>query len=232
MKILSKSRNEASVLHFCGYSKRSLSAYMFRMSEQIVSKPADVTIITFGQENIFSPLIEQLKKSDISYINPAVDVVNWKNTLKPQLTLNALNNVSTQYAVILDSADVVLTEKFINIVDRYQSYGKDIVFSGNSVQFPNVSLDSVVGREGWGTEKYLNSGCVIGKVESLKSFYTAVISAGNEDNQFKSDQYMVRSVYDAYKDIAAIDYQSKCFQSMIGHTILSMDETSTNYIIE
>lgn len=232
MKILSKTGKEACAIHFCGYSKKNLSSYLYRMSQQIVTKPSNVTIITFAQDNLHYPLIEQLTKSNIEYVNLAKDIVGWENTLKPSLILQSLEKVSTEYAVILDAADVVLTETFSDIVELYQTYGKDILFSGNSVQYPNVPLDSLTSRESWGTEKYINSGCIIGKKAALKTFFTAVVAGGNENNKWKSDQYMVRAVFDAYKDIAAIDYYSKCFQSVIGHFILPMDETSTNYIIE
>lgn len=232
MKILSKTGKEACAIHFCGYSKKNLSSYLYRMSQQTVTKPSNVTIITFAQEHLHYPLIEQLTKSGISYLNLAKDIVGWENTLKPSLILQSLEKVTTEYAVILDAADVVLTESFSGIVEQYLSYGKDILFSGNSVQYPNVPLDSITSRESWGTEKYINSGCIIGKKAALKTFFTAVVAGGNENNKWKSDQYMVRAVFDAYKDIAAIDYYSKCFQSVIGHFILPMDETSTNYIIE
>ena len=232
MKIFSKTGKEAAALHFCGYSKKNLSSYLYRMSRQTVSLPSDVTIITFAQEHLHYPLVEQLEKSGIPYLNPAKDVIGWENTLKPSLTVQALDDVTTDYAVILDASDVVLTEAFGDIVENFLSYGKDILISGNSVQYPNVSLDSLTNRESWGTEKYINSGCVIGKKAALKTFFEAVVAGGNQNNKWKSDQYMVRAVFDAYKDIAAIDYYSKCFQSIIGHFILPMDETSTNYIIE
>mgnify|MGYP000047808915 CR=1 FL=1 len=232
MKILSKTGKEACAIHFCGYSKKNLSSYLYRMSQQTVMKPSNATIITFAQEHLYYPLIEQLTKSGISYVNLAEDIIGWENTLKPSLILQSLEKVTTEYAVILDAADVVLTESFSDIVELYQTYGKDILFSGNSVQYPNVPLDSLTSRECWGTEKYINSGCIIGKKAALKTFFTAVVAGGNENNKWKSDQYMVRAVFDAYKDIAAIDYYSKCFQSVIGHFILPMDETSTNYIIE
>lgn len=119
----------------------------------------------------------------------------------------------TEYALILDGADVCIMSDLSDIVERFKTYDKDIIFNATIRRFPQVEIDYIENRELLGKYCYFNAGCCIGKTKALLEFYQEcqkVIRTDRHKNP--SEQYYVRQVFNKHQDKVFIDYDCKIFQ--------------------
>ena len=97
----------------------------------------------------------------------------------------ALDNVTTEYTVIMDAYDSVVNS-FEGIEDIPETYNKKIVYGAWWMHFPTY-FDVDFGSNN--NLKYLNSGVVIGKTSDLKEFYGA-LSAYIQENYSNSTHWL------------------------------------------
>lgn len=228
MKYVNYNNEQFFIGHFQGHSIDKYRDVIDEISKNTFSKPDNLTIITLKSnllENAY--LINQLENNNIDYINPLKDINidKWKMTIKLKYIEEALNNCNTEYALVLDSKDVVIYKDLINIVETFKEYNKKILFNASKNNFPNVELDKVENRDSLGEFKYLNAGCCIGYTESLKEFYHFVNSL-KLLNPFKSEQYAVRIGFDNKQDIVGFDYNCKIFQTFCKTNMENIDDNT------
>lgn len=221
---LTSKGNPVKISHFPGWTRYNYSNLIDRFSDITIKPlPEDLQIITCVDDDSVaydkSPLIRQLNKSNIPFINAAEhkDVYPWINNKKIELLYNALQKVKTKYCLILDGIDVTINEDLDDIIDIYKTYNKKIVFNATPWAHPKVAVDIVPERrERYGRYCFLNAGCCIGETKTLKSFYKEVLEIFNntpkDDEYWESEQYFVRKAFANHLDTVFFDYDCRIFQ--------------------
>lgn len=220
---LTSKGNPVMISHFPGWTRYKYKYLIDKFATIKTSCPENVTIMTTMDDdsvaNDKSPLIRQLRKNNIPFINCAEhkDVYPWVNNKKIELIYNGLQKVNTEYCLILDGGDVTINDELTNIVEIYKTYNKDIVFNATPWAHPKVLIDLVDNRkELYGKYCFLNAGCCIGKTESLKEFYKQCLDifkkADKNDPYWESEQYFVRKAFAKNMDKVWFDYDCKMFQ--------------------
>lgn len=219
--VYNENREPVNILHFPGIGKAKYeNQQMIKiLRENKISLPENITLITVvDHKNIDNALlIKQLNAMEIPFINPAKDLVveRFENTDKIGLILDALQNVDTEYCLILDGLDVVITN-LDDIMDKYLALGKDIIYNATNINYPDVDVETIENRESLGSYKYFNAGCCIGKTSALLDFYNecAIELSGCDvsDKYYHSEHYHVRKAFDRCQDIVGIDNGCKIFQ--------------------
>jgi hypothetical protein len=177
--------------------------------------PTDITVITCSnREDSIGLLIPQLKKSNIPYINIVPKDVPWDNTMKISYIVNALKDVTTKYVLILDAFDVIMSEDNSDILEVFKTFGKKLVFNASKNNFPNMEIDIIPNRDQLGSFKYLNAGCCLGETKYTLSFYDKCLDIIGIENPDKSEQLIVRNVFNREQDNVCIDHECKMFQTV------------------
>jgi len=212
------------ISHFPGWTRYKYKYLIDRFSKtKIKPLPEKIQLITCMDDDSVSynksPLINQLNSNGIPFINAAEhkDVYPWVNNKKIKLIYDALQNVTSEYCLILDGIDVTINQDLDDIIDIYKTYDKKIVFNATPWAHPKVIIDMVEDRKiRYGKYCFLNAGCCIGETESLRSFYKEALDIFNEtpqDNPYwSSEQYFIRKVFANHMDTVFFDYDCKIFQ--------------------
>lgn len=186
--------------------------------------PNDVTVITCSnRSDRIGLLIPQLKRSGIPYINIVPKDIPWDNTMKIPYIVQALKMVTTKYVLILDAFDVLLAGDNSNILEVFNTFGKKLVFNASKNRYPKVDIESIPNRDQLGAFKYVNAGCCIGETTYTLSFYEKCLGILDIDNPTKSEQLIVRHVFNDEQDNACIDNECKIFQTMAHCTVTKED---------
>ena len=220
---LSNKGNEILISHFPGWTRYNYIKKIEKISKNKFTVPENITILTVMDDDSVnfnkSPLINQLTKNKIKFINAAEhkDVYPWVNNKKIELLKNTLDTIETEYTLILDGSDVVIHKDLTNIIDIYKTYNKDIIFNASQWAHPSIDIEGIENRkETYGEYCYLNAGCCIGKTDSLKSFYSECFdlfsSSNKDDENWESEQYFVRQTFKNHMDTVFFDYDCRIFQ--------------------
>ena len=208
--------NKPCFFHAPGFV-RSCAKYPFlrnlfkNYSEDVtIKKPSDWTIITFAtNDNGFYPLISQLDRNNVPYINPLKDVVltetfDCRDKMKEVVKLK----IKTPYVMILDAGDGVFTRDLDTITEDFLSLKSDIVFGANWLRHPDETIEDSL----WDDTKkihHLNGGAVFGKWDKIKEFYEYCVKISPTlDNPLRSEQADMRHGILALHDkiTFALDY--------------------------
>ena len=217
-QFVNKNLITTNILHFPGEASHIKEYWLTLIEEKSSFANVDnLTIITFATDENNSPLINQLKRNNINYINAVDDKSDWVNTKKIGYLLNALEKVETEYVLILDGYDVVIQD-LNNILDKFKTLNHRIIFNATHNNYPNIEIDKIPNRESLGDFCYLNAGGCIGYKEDIQKFYQKVLAVQNNvENPNNSEQLLVRTVFAEYSDkkdnnFVFIDYSSTIFQ--------------------
>lgn len=218
MKYYSHTNYPIQIAHFAGQSRIDSHDVLEAGKQTNFYKPYNVEIISIitrsylGDDN--TTLDYQLRLNNISYLNPAKNYIGkWSNPKKVGFIIKALKQCKQEYALILDGADVCIMSDLSDIVERFKTYDKEILFNATIRRFPKCEIDHVENREQYGKYCYFNAGCCIGKTSALLKFYEEVqrvIKADKHRNP--SEQYYVRQVFAKHQDTVFFDYDCKIFQ--------------------
>ena len=102
--------NKMYVAHFSGATKEIFPTTIDKVKDITFNMPEDLSIITAITDNVKSdsPIIYQLNKNKTSYINMA-DRTEWSDLKKLEYIIQGLQDASTEYCLIVDGLDVVIT---------------------------------------------------------------------------------------------------------------------------
>jgi hypothetical protein len=216
MKVLNHHESDFLIAHFQGVSIKN---YIILIEEYkkagIKPIPGNVTIVTIWNQELDSLLTSQLKKNGIVYLNEAETGTVWENTKKIEYIRKALDKVATEYVLILDAGDVLLAKDLTDIVERFEDYGKKLLFGATKSNYPKLLIDKIHDRDFRGEFCYLNAGTAFGYTSYAKDFYSR--AAKILDTYYKvpynSEQYIIRHTFKDYTDEVDFDYNSSIFQT-------------------
>lgn len=200
---------EAYTLHSPGLGKKNFAKLLNDVKKTEIKKCCDdITIVTTATSDLADkyPLIEQLNKSNISYLNSAKEFDGkWKRTVKIPLIKNIMKEVTTPYTLLLDANDVVLLkdidEKFL---ETWKEYNCDMVFNGQWCMWPRVPSSTIESdKQSPFYYHYFNAGVCLGYTDKIAQLYNRAEECLNSKDYhpIDSEQYFLRMAMLKEKDI-------------------------------
>ena len=177
--------------------------------------PNEITIITCSnRKDSVGLLIPQLKRSNIKYINTVPLGIEFNNVMKIPYIVQSLKNVNTEYVLILDAFDVLFSEDNTNILDTFNTFNKKLVFNASKNNYPDEEIDIIKNRDMLGPFKYFNAGCCLGETSYTLDFYKKCLEIITIENPHKSEQYILRHIFNNEQNSICIDNECKIFQTL------------------
>lgn len=233
-----------NILHFQGSSKqRYIEGNLFKVCitdmETVIHKPYDLTIITIYTDKDQCYLCKQDETHHYGLVNAAEDFhpTEWNMTYKISLLINALEKITTSYVLILDGYDVLI-QNLDNIIPKFLEFETRILFNASKNNFPDVHIDKIYARDARGAFRFFNAGCCIGYSEDVLNFYRECLAIKDTlDNQFNSEQFVLRHVFAKYSEeltneyypsYIEFDYECYIFQTFGNTMLVRQDEENEN----
>lgn len=139
-------------------------------------------------------LTEQFKRSlnGHPYKNIAYLEDDWWRGLntKPKWLWRAINDgtINSEYIIFTDSWDLVFMAEPEEIMETYGFFGADVVVSAEKNCFPADTKDGFDKFETTSPYKYLNSGFIVGKTESILKCLEAMDLPNLKDDYFDEER--------------------------------------------
>jgi hypothetical protein len=191
---------EAYILHLPDTGKHRLPQLLNAIKNNPVTMIDDITIVTTATLDILNeyPLIDQLKNSNIDFINSAVgfDEV-WQRKVKVPLVNAVMEKVTTPYTLVLDANDVVILKDIDNeFIEKFKKFDCDIVFNGSWVLYPNTPNTHIESdRKSPFYHHYINAGVCFGYTDKIAQLYQTAFENSNtvKYRPIDSEQYYIRT---------------------------------------
>ncbi len=206
------------ILHFPGSGLMKNEKHILENIGRKFSISDKVSIVSVMNKACYetSMLREQCDNNRVPIINTAYDVEEWTNTVKIPKILEALKQVSTQYCLILDGRDVLVSNDLENeFIDKYKSFNTPIIYNATYVRHPKTcveTLQDIIHIQS--KHKYLNAGVCMGETEALRNFYTKVLEISKQYPDNDSEQLIVRIARKKYPELAGYDYNNRLFAAV------------------
>ena len=200
---------------------RSVRPSTIEDTEMLEGKDIDFRIITVATEPEKMWALEQSsKKYGIEVINVGKDHP-WRDPMEglagmPKIQLvNEYLATAPDDAIILylDGYDTFFADSPLNVLERYQQMGADIVFGAESECWPDKNTENKWADTGT-KYKYLNSGCYIGTAKALHSFISLPITepANGDDQLYCQQRYL--AMFGVETDYSVLlDFEAYIFQN-------------------
>ena len=216
MHILNHNKSEFCVAHFQGKCQSSFPEIVSEINAQDIRLPDNVEIVTVTNHPETSILAEQLSRYSIKYINKVPPNCYWTNLKKIGYIVKGLQEVKSDYALILDASDVLLTKDVINITDKFTSFRKKIIFGATKNNYPDLLIDKIPDRDFRGDFRYLNAGTCFGATNDCLNFYlraNEILQHNLIYNPLRSEQLIIREAFKGVTEQVDFDYQCILFQT-------------------
>lgn len=235
MRFLNHQDRDFLVAHLNGRNIEQYWPAIVAFQEAEVSLPVGVTILTFASLAMDNStvertalLVDQLKSKNIPHVNGAEGVKFWQNPLKIELAVEHTKRIDTEYTLVTDARDVMLTGRLDDIVDRFQRYDKKILFAATKNNYPDMMIDQVRDRDFMYPFMYLNAGCAFGRTEDLHRFYTRASELKREiENPDFSEQFVIRHAFAEDTESVGFDWRCSIFQCFSNTFIEQQDDIVT-----
>ncbi len=230
-RILSHTGNEVYIGHFQGDVMKKYTEIIEEFSKVKINISPRISVITNYTNKDEAITALQLENSCMPYINACGEFNGrWTNIEKIQNYVNALEQTVSEYSLLVDGYDVLFFKDIDdNFIEKFQKFGKKILFNATKNNYPNFEIDTVENRDSLGEFKYLNAGVVFGKTEDLLAFYKEVLEKTKDNtirNPWNSEQLFVRIVSNG-KEYVSFDNEcilfqtfSKTSKAVCGNTII------------
>jgi hypothetical protein len=174
---------------------------------------------------------EKLLSSDFNIKNIGKNVV-WKGGTmegpgggqKVNLIRQELDHYDDNDIIMfLDGYDTFIHSTEEEILERYFSFRREVIFSAEKTCWPDSSISEKFPETGG--YKYLNSGTFIGTVSTLKDIFSDIIEDHSDDQLYCQYKYLENNL-----DIG-LDYESYIFLCMSGLEQNCLYNDSSDYIV-
>jgi hypothetical protein len=125
--------------------------------------------------------------------------------------------------MFLDGYDTFIHSTEEEILERYFSFRREVIFSAEKTCWPDSSISEKFPETGG--YKYLNSGTFIGTVSTLKDIFSDIIEDHTDDQLYCQYKYLENNL-----DIG-LDYESYIFLCMSGLEQNCLYNDSSDYIV-
>lgn len=184
-------------------------------SSQSLKKPSDLTIITFNNTKEKMLLEQRLDASNTEYVLLGKEVEKWTNPHKIELLKDYLPFVKTEFVLVLDCCDVVISSDLSNIINDFKTFNCNVLYNASSVIYPAEkhysAIEETICDDFF---NHLNSGCFIGYKDYCLDLYTEAHKFEDEitKEHHYSDQIRLKALYVKRYPEIKIDSKSKIFQ--------------------
>lgn len=201
--------------HFPGQTKIQNKELIEELVKRKFSKPDNIGFVCpVTKDQLDNPLMKQLSLNGYTYYNSLADRdILWQPERKILHVLNSLKMCKEEYALVLDTNDVVILDDLTDIIERFETYNKKIIYNSTIWMYPHEIIDDVKNRGQYGTYCFLNAGCAIGKTSDLIEFYEyAWDMLCKIAHPVSSEQYYIRKAFDKRQDDVFFDWDCRVFQ--------------------
>lgn len=219
MNLINFNNKPFNICHFQGRSYQAYYSIFKEIFKHSLTKPEELDIITFFNNNQNAMLAQQLEKNNIQYINGFDNFdKKWDNRLKIKCAIKALEKCENDIILLCDANDVLINS-FDDILEKFKESEKRILFNASTNNFPDILIDKVRDRDFFGKFRYFNAGCCIGYKKDLIEFYENCqkFLETNPYNPWNSEQFIVRNIFANYLEnenySVMYDYNCNIFQS-------------------
>lgn len=201
-----------------------VAAFFGEAREHCAPSP-ELTILTWSNRPTQSLLERCLDGWRVPYVTLGSEMPEWRNDAKPYLIMTALDRVSSEYVLGLDSDDVLVVSCPRRIVAEFRACACDILFSAERTSTPDMpSLTEFEQTIAEAPFCHLNAGAWMGKTDACRRFFRDCLREDKGDilaafptrRFFKSDQGMTRKTFRRYYPDARLDDRCRVFQSLYG----------------
>jgi hypothetical protein len=204
------------VIHFPGTGAESHENIIEDNLNREFSISDKISIISIMNESAYedSILRTQCDKNNIKIYNTALDEENWSNPLKIKHVLQSIELVDTEYVLVLDGRDVVISHDLDDeFIEKYLAFNKPIVYNGTPAMYPSVSIEPLQDiLKIKGKQKFINAGVCIGTKEAIKTFYSKAYEIRSEYSSTKSEQLLIRMTARHLPNLVTHDSENKIFR--------------------
>lgn len=202
--------NEIYILHFPYRFKRDYKEVMFDYAENVkIQLPENISLISpiTADKIDESPLHLQCELSNVKYYNyEKINEQKWRKELKPYYINEILQDITTDYCIILDGSDTVFCDDATDIIEKFNTCDKDIIYNDNMSKTP-----SVVPGKYQCFYHHINGGACIGKIAALKEIYGEIAKRIPNTNIHNEYGHLEIS-YINHRNIISVDSDVKIFQ--------------------
>ncbi|MGE9290228.1 MAG: glycosyltransferase domain-containing protein, partial [Puniceicoccales bacterium] len=146
------------------------------------------------------------------------DRQEWSNAEdKPQVILEALDTIGTEYVLYADSRDCILLDSPQRALNQLRKCfaDKQLVFGADIVNWPPVlefqRYEKRLAGPDCGRYRFLNGGCWMGKTRFCREFFTEVLKMEPAREAPDSEQGLLKRLLPRYADEVALDYGTDLF---------------------
>ena len=178
--ILNYNGHPIYTVHVPGDNEKELKELAAYYAEKELVVDSNITIVTTATPDLWEncPVRMQCEANNIPLYNGALNFVGeWTNPFKPFFIVEALKHVNTDYVLIVDGRDVVLTHDLDEeLIEKFKALDVDMVFNGTPRSFPRFGepIDVVVKRKG--NHPFLNAGVVFGYRYAVRRLYEDTVT--------------------------------------------------------
>jgi len=230
-----KAQQSLYVLHFPGTGLEGHIDMVQKNLDRTFFVSEKISIISIMNEQCYkdSFIAHQCKKNNVHIYNSALEEINWKNTVKIQHILKCLNEINTEYALILDGRDTLIVNNLLeDFIQTYKEFNKPIVYNGTSVAYPNVPIEDIKELiHIRGKQRYLNAGVCFGEKNALLSFYEKANKIKETLINNNSEQLIIRMCRCQNPEMVAIDYNNELFRIVHNYDTNIIEMEGDNYIL-
>lgn len=211
--------NDVFILHFPYRFKTDYKDLMFDYAKNIkIQLPDNISLISpiTADKVENSPLHLQCELSNVKYYN--YDKINerkWKKELKPYYINEILQDITTDYCIILDGLDTVFCDDAREIINVFNTYNEDIIYNDNLSKSPKGCLL----EDYKGLFHHINGGICIGTTASLKMIY-GYIAKKVLHTEIHCEYGHLEIAMHNFEDLMTVDYNFKLFQIINVETFL------------
>lgn len=210
---------EMPVIHHCPEDQPEKIWYklvdLVLKNKNRINKPKDLTIITFNNTNKKMLLEKNLDLLKFDYLVFGKEFKVWENPHKIKILKEELPKIKTNFVLVLDAEDVVISNNIYNLLEKFKNENCKILYNASSCRYPNEDKYS---SQELKIEKslfrHINSGCFLGNTDYCCSLYQEAFDFEDEVTKKHnySDQIKIKKFYiEKYPEIK-IDSKCKIFQ--------------------
>lgn len=225
---------ELYVLHFPGTGIDGHEKIIEDNLERTIKISENLSIISIMNKECWetSPIRKQCDYNNIKLYNNALEDTHWNNTLKINHILECLEEINTEYILIVDGRDVIIVNDLDdNFINKYKSFNIPIVYNGTPVAYPKKYIESLQELISIpGKQKYINAGVCLGTKDALKEFYTKASEINKKYPTNNSEQFIIRITRKLNPSLAMQDSENKIFRIIHQYDTVIKEDNKGNLI--
>jgi len=149
----------------------------------------------------------------------------WINLHKLECGFNAITKTSTTYTMTLDSSDIVVIGDIIKCYENFKNSDHDIILNSDAAHWPHEFPNEFERKVGKGLHRFLNSGAILGKTNSLIEIYDHMLNQFDKSKYVNinsqvdyclltDDQIRWKEAYEHFYPRMMVDYYCEYFQTV------------------